>query len=160
MIVLTVLSYAIAVDCSKHNGINWDGILSCEFLGAYKGPPNAYNTAIQTAPYQTLRSNDGRRSHARPPKRQHPPKCPPPTSSATANPTSPTDYSDVATATARPENRHRRLRLPRPSQQTPRLNRPFREAKGTRSEELTQGDARIPSPANGVTGFRVQGTIH
>ncbi len=47
MIVLTVLSYAIAVDCSKHNGINWDGILSCEFLGAYKGPPNAYNQAIR-----------------------------------------------------------------------------------------------------------------
>ena len=47
MIVLTVLSYAIAVDCSKHNGINWDGILSCEFLGAYKGPPNAYNTATR-----------------------------------------------------------------------------------------------------------------
>ena len=47
MIVLTVLSYAIAVDCSKHNGINWDGILSCEFLGHYKGPPNAYNTAIR-----------------------------------------------------------------------------------------------------------------
>ncbi len=47
MIVLTVLSYSIAVDCSKHNGINWDGILSCEFLGAYKGPPNAYNKAIR-----------------------------------------------------------------------------------------------------------------
>ncbi len=47
VVVLTVLSYAIAVDCSKHNGINWDGILSCEFLGAYKGPPNAYNKAIR-----------------------------------------------------------------------------------------------------------------
>ncbi len=47
VIVLTVLSYSIAVDCSKHNGINWDGILSCEFLGAYKGPPNAYNSAIR-----------------------------------------------------------------------------------------------------------------
>ena len=47
VIVLTVLSYAIAVDCSKHNGINWDGILACEFLGAYKGPPNAYNKAIR-----------------------------------------------------------------------------------------------------------------
>ena len=45
--VLTVLSWSIAVDCSKHNGINWDGILSCEFLGHYKGPPNAYNQAIR-----------------------------------------------------------------------------------------------------------------
>ena len=26
--VLTVMSWAIAVDCSKHNGISWDGILS------------------------------------------------------------------------------------------------------------------------------------
>ena len=47
LIVLTVLSYSIAVDCSKINGINWDGILSCEFLGHYKGPPNAYNKAIR-----------------------------------------------------------------------------------------------------------------
>jgi 2-haloacid dehalogenase len=47
MIVLTVLSYAIAVDCSKRNGIDWDGILSCEFLGHYKGPPNAYNAAVR-----------------------------------------------------------------------------------------------------------------
>ena len=47
MIVLTVLSYSIAVDSSKYNGIYWDGILSCEFLGAYKGPPNAYNKAIR-----------------------------------------------------------------------------------------------------------------
>ena len=45
--VLTVLSYAIAVDCSKLNGINWDGIISCEFLGHYKGSPAAYNTAIR-----------------------------------------------------------------------------------------------------------------
>ncbi len=47
VIVLTVLSYSIAVNCSKRNGINWDGILACEFLGAYKGPPNAYNKAIR-----------------------------------------------------------------------------------------------------------------
>lgn len=40
--VLTVMSWAIAVDCSKHNGIAWDGILSCEFLGHYKPEPEAY----------------------------------------------------------------------------------------------------------------------
>ncbi len=40
--VLTVMSWAIAVDCSKHNGISWDGILSCEFLGHYKPEPEAY----------------------------------------------------------------------------------------------------------------------
>ena len=36
VIVLTVLSWAIAVDSSKAAGISWDGILSCEFLGHYK----------------------------------------------------------------------------------------------------------------------------
>ena len=36
VVVLTVLSWSIVVDCSKHNGIDWDGILSCEFLGDYK----------------------------------------------------------------------------------------------------------------------------
>ena len=46
-IVLTVLSYSIAVDCSKHNGIGWDGILSCEFLGHYKTDSEAYLTALK-----------------------------------------------------------------------------------------------------------------
>lgn len=46
-IVLTVLSYSIAVDCSRHNGIGWDGILSCEFLGHYKTDPEAYLTALK-----------------------------------------------------------------------------------------------------------------
>ncbi len=42
VVVLTVLSTAIAVDCSKHNGIEWDGIISCEFLGHYKPDRDAY----------------------------------------------------------------------------------------------------------------------
>ena len=45
--VLTVLSYSIAVDSSKHNGIDWDGILSCEFLGHYKPDPEAYQKAVK-----------------------------------------------------------------------------------------------------------------
>ena len=45
--VLTVMSWAIAVDCSKHNGINWDGILSCEFLGHYKPEPEAYQASAK-----------------------------------------------------------------------------------------------------------------
>ena len=40
--VLTVLSYAIAVDCSKFNGLNWDGIMSGEFMDHYKKDPEAY----------------------------------------------------------------------------------------------------------------------
>ena len=46
-VVLTVLSYSIVVDCSKYNRIDWDGILSCEFLGHYKTDPEAYLTALE-----------------------------------------------------------------------------------------------------------------
>ena len=45
--VLTVMSWAIAVDSSKHNGISWDGILSCEFLGHYKPEREAYQTGAR-----------------------------------------------------------------------------------------------------------------
>ncbi len=41
-IVLTVLSWSIAVDCSRNAGICWDGVLSCEFLGHYKPDPEVY----------------------------------------------------------------------------------------------------------------------
>ena len=46
-VVLTVLSWSIVVDCSKRNGIGWDGILSCEFLGHYKTDPEAYQAALR-----------------------------------------------------------------------------------------------------------------
>ena len=46
-VVLTVLSYSIVVDCSKRNGIDWDGILSCEFLGHYKTDSEAYLRALE-----------------------------------------------------------------------------------------------------------------
>ena len=45
VVVLTVLSWAIVVDSSKHAGISWDGILSCEFLGHYKPDREAYEKA-------------------------------------------------------------------------------------------------------------------
>ena len=47
VVVLTVLSWSIVVDCSKFNGINWDGILSCEFLGDYKPDPGAYRAGVR-----------------------------------------------------------------------------------------------------------------
>ena len=47
IVVLTVLSWSIVVDCSKRNGIDWDGILSCEFLGHYKTDPEAYLAALR-----------------------------------------------------------------------------------------------------------------
>ena len=55
--VLTVLSWSIAVDCSKFNGISWDGILSCEFLGEYKPDAGAYRAAVRLlrlAPEETM----------------------------------------------------------------------------------------------------------
>ncbi len=47
VIVLTVLSWSIAVDCSRASGIAWDGILSCEFLGRYKPEPEVYRSAAR-----------------------------------------------------------------------------------------------------------------
>ena len=47
VVVLTVLSWSIAVDCSKFNGISWDGVLSCEFLGDYKPDAPAYRAAVR-----------------------------------------------------------------------------------------------------------------
>ena len=47
VVVLTILSYAIVVDCSKLNELGWDGILSCEFLDQYKGHPRAYQQGAE-----------------------------------------------------------------------------------------------------------------
>lgn len=45
--VLTVLSWSIAVDCCKRNDLWWDGIMSCEMLGAYKPDPEAYQRGAE-----------------------------------------------------------------------------------------------------------------
>jgi 2-haloacid dehalogenase len=42
VVPLTVLSWSIGVNCSKHNRISWDGLLSCEFLRQYKPDSGAY----------------------------------------------------------------------------------------------------------------------
>ncbi len=47
VVVLTVLSWSTAVDCSKFNGIGWDGILSCEMLGDYKPDAPAYLAGVR-----------------------------------------------------------------------------------------------------------------
>lgn len=47
VVVLTVMSTSIAIDSSKHNGVDWDGILSCEFLGHYKPEPEAYLAGLK-----------------------------------------------------------------------------------------------------------------
>jgi 2-haloacid dehalogenase len=47
VVVLTVLSFSVVVDSSKHSGIDWDGIISCEFLPHYKPDVEAYLDAVE-----------------------------------------------------------------------------------------------------------------
>ena len=57
VVPLTVLSWSIGVNCSKHNGISWDGLLSCEFLRQYKPDAGAYLHAaelLDTDPSQIM----------------------------------------------------------------------------------------------------------
>jgi len=42
VVVLTILSWEAIVKSSKAAGVQWDGILSCEFLGYYKPSLEAY----------------------------------------------------------------------------------------------------------------------
>lgn len=42
MVVLTVMSFSIIMDSSRHSGIEWDGILSGEFMKHYKTDTEAY----------------------------------------------------------------------------------------------------------------------
>lgn len=42
VVVLTILSWESIVSSSKRAGVQWDGILSCEFLGYYKPSRQAY----------------------------------------------------------------------------------------------------------------------
>jgi len=42
VVVLTVMSFGIVVESSKHSGIDWDAIISCEFLQHYKPDVDAY----------------------------------------------------------------------------------------------------------------------
>ena len=43
----TLLSYRLVVDTSRHNGLSWDAVLSCEGLGVYKLLPDAYRRAAK-----------------------------------------------------------------------------------------------------------------
>lgn len=47
VVVLTILSWENIVCSSKRAQVQWDGILSCEFLGYYKPSLQAYLKAIQ-----------------------------------------------------------------------------------------------------------------
>lgn len=57
VIVLTVLSWQSIVASSKAAGMSWDGILSCEFLPAYKPEKTAYLAAprlVGCAPHECI----------------------------------------------------------------------------------------------------------
>lgn len=43
----SILSFGILVDGSKRAGLNWDSLISCEFLGYYKPDPNSYKKAAE-----------------------------------------------------------------------------------------------------------------
>ena len=47
VIVLTVMSFSIVVDSSRHSGIQWDGVLSGEFMRHYKPDREAYLEAAE-----------------------------------------------------------------------------------------------------------------
>ena len=47
VVVLTILSWESIVNSSKRARVQWDGILSCEFLGYYKPSLQAYLKAIR-----------------------------------------------------------------------------------------------------------------
>jgi 2-haloacid dehalogenase len=47
VVVLTVLSFSIVVDSSKFSLLDWDGIISCEFLQHYKPDLDAYLDGLE-----------------------------------------------------------------------------------------------------------------
>jgi len=47
VVILSVLSWSILVDSSKHAGISWDGLLSCELLPHYKPDAQAYQACAK-----------------------------------------------------------------------------------------------------------------
>ena len=49
VVVLTVMSMGIAIDSSKHNGVEWDGIISCECIWPVRSPDMTRHPAIQNA---------------------------------------------------------------------------------------------------------------
>lgn len=53
----SLLSYRLIIDTSRHNGLSWDAVLSCEGLGIYKLLPASYRRAaamLQMRPSECL----------------------------------------------------------------------------------------------------------
>jgi 2-haloacid dehalogenase len=56
-ISFTILSLSLVIDVSRRNGINWDGVISCEMLRTYKPRPEAYRltaSLLQVKPREIL----------------------------------------------------------------------------------------------------------
>jgi 2-haloacid dehalogenase len=57
VVVLTILSVSIVIDCSRRSGLAWDAILSGELIGHYKPDPECYLAAarlLQLEPREVL----------------------------------------------------------------------------------------------------------
>ncbi len=48
----TILPTSLIVDTARHNGLNWDCVISCEMIGSYKTNPEAYTTCARWLGYQ------------------------------------------------------------------------------------------------------------
>ncbi|AHB76842.2 haloacid dehalogenase type II [Pandoraea pnomenusa] len=47
VVSFTMLPTSLVVDVSRKNGLNWDAVISCEMIGAYKPHAQAYATAAK-----------------------------------------------------------------------------------------------------------------
>jgi len=52
VVSFTILSTSLVIDVSRHNGLSWDCLVSCEMLGTYKPQPQAYRTCAQWLGYR------------------------------------------------------------------------------------------------------------
>jgi len=52
VVSFTILSTSLVVEVSRHNGLTWDCIVSCEMIGIYKSQPQAYLTCARWLGYR------------------------------------------------------------------------------------------------------------
>ena len=47
VVPLSLLSWSMAMGSSRHNGISWDGLLTCDVMGYYKPDPRCFSKALE-----------------------------------------------------------------------------------------------------------------
>jgi 2-haloacid dehalogenase len=52
VVSFTILSTSLILDVSRHNGLTWDCVVSCEMIGVYKTRPEAYRTCAKWLGYR------------------------------------------------------------------------------------------------------------